>query len=92
MIGSQQCPTANQKGLRDFKTLIKTLPDNLLQITNIIWPICQIDVSPRRMPIVTLKLITFQLCKEVKIEKVKKIENYEENLAKLIGKIAFHLV
>ena len=48
------------------------------------------------MPIVTLKLITFQLCKEVKIEKVKRtqkiIENYEENLAKLIGKIAFHLV
>ena len=80
-------PTANQKELRDFKTLIKTLPDNLLQITNIIWPICQIDVSPRRMPIVTLKLITFQLCKEVKIEKMKKtqitqriIEIYEEKV------------
>ena len=48
------------------------------------------------MPNVTLKLITVQLCKEVKIEKMKKtqkiIENYEENLAKLISKIAFHLV
>ena len=48
MIGSQQCPTANQKGLRDFKTLIKTLPDNLLQITYLIWQF-QLDLIIKRV-------------------------------------------
>ena len=46
------------------------------------------------MPKVTLTLITVQLCKEVKIEKMKKTQRfiviYEEKLAKLIGKIEFH--
>ena len=47
------------------------------------------------MPNVTIKLITVQLCKEVKIEKMKKtqeiIENYEEKLAKLTGKLPIPL-
>ena len=39
------------------------------------------------MPNVTLKWITVQLCKEIKIEKVKKtqkiIENYEEKVGEI---------
>ena len=40
------------------------------------------------MPNVTLKLITVQLCKEAKIEKMKKTqkisENYEENVVQIL--------
>ena len=38
---------ANQKGLRDFKTFIKTLPGNVLQITDIIW-LFQLDLIIKR--------------------------------------------
>ena len=58
-----------------------------MQNDQIQFRLCQIDINSRRMTNVTLKWITVQLCKEIKIKKVKKsqkiIENYEEKVGEI---------